>query len=88
MSPDPGPSSGEETMVISGSKQVNVQHVSPLCESSPEDGIVGKKRGWHCLRRLSSRAKGSQLSLLALREAETQEVKREKLLVCFLHKCS
>lgn len=46
MSPDPGPSS-EEKMVIDGTKQFDVQHVSTLCESSPEDGTVGKKRGWH-----------------------------------------
>jgi len=88
MSPDPGPSSGEEKMVINGTKQVDVQHVSSLCESSPEDGTVGKKRCWHFSCRLSSCAKGSQLSLLALREAETQEVKGEKLLECFLPKCS
>ena len=70
------------------SMQVDVQHVSTLCESSPEDGTVEKKRGWHFSCRLSSRAKVSQLSLLTLREAETQEVKGEKLLECFLSKCS
>lgn len=46
---------------------------------APRDGTVGKKKGLAFSGRLSSRAMGSQLSLLTLLgEAETQEVKGER----------
>lgn len=79
----------QEERKWSETRWVNVHWVSTYCVSSPEAGTVGKEKLLAFLVHAFFYCKGFHTSAFSLSgEAETEEVKGEKLLLCFLLKCS